>query len=74
MKLVAPPSYRLPVAEAWNPWRALRAREHVRLRWALLPRGTRGLLKLDGDRATISLDARLDQRQRNATLAHETRP
>lgn len=57
------------MAEAWNPWRALRAREHLRLRWARLPDGTTGLCDMRA--GVVTIDARLDQRHRNATLAHE---
>lgn len=55
----------------WNPWRALRQRDHVTLRWARLPAGTRGLWVSDGTTATITIDARLGRVERNATLAHE---
>lgn len=55
----------------WNPWRAPRERGHVTLRWALLPHGTRGHLTIDFNGAVVTIDARLDQRQGNATLAHE---
>lgn len=55
----------------WNPWRALREREHVRLAWTRL-RGTRGLWESHGDgRVTIHLDPRLSRRERRCVLAHE---
>ena len=56
---------------AWNPWRALRERDWVSLRWARLPAGTRGLWVSDGTTSTITIDARLGRVERNATLAHE---
>lgn len=59
------------MAERWNPWRALRAREHVELRWVEMPAGTRGAWWLDGDRSVIALSHRLGRRERNAVLAHE---
>lgn len=55
----------------WNPWRVLRRREHLRLQYAYLhPSRGRIVEHPDGLR-TITLDRRLDQVQRNATLSHE---
>ena len=51
----------------WNPWRALREREHLTLFVGRLPDGVRGVW-MPG---VIVLDHRLGRRQRNATLAHE---
>lgn len=50
----------------WNPWKSLRDRAHLTLRWAHLD----GLLGyLDGN--TIVLHDDLDRVERNAVLAHE---
>lgn len=57
-------------SRAWNPWRALRARTHLRLVHAPLPPSVRGVL-VDGDPRTIVLADRLSRVERNATLAHE---
>lgn len=60
-------------SRAWNPWRALRDRRHLRLVYAELPDecGRGALLEeADGSR-TVILDYRLDRRDRNAVLAHE---
>lgn len=51
----------------WNPWTALRQREHLTLVVVRLPDGVRGVWTP----GIIALDHRLDRRQRNATLAHE---
>lgn len=57
---------------AWNPWRALRNRDHIHLHRhpsARLAGG--GYLASNGRRAVIVLDPDLDRRQRAAALAHE---
>ena len=55
----------------WNPWRALRARDHLELRWAdLAP--AKGLLTVDSAGIRIVwLHRALSRRWRSATLAHE---
>lgn len=55
----------------WNPWQALREREHVRFARRDLPGDVEGVYCVRGDRAAILLDTDLDRRQRNAVLAHE---
>lgn len=55
----------------WKVWGELRRRPHLELAWAYLT-GHRGRIEDVGDgRRRIVIDARLDQRQRRATLAHE---
>lgn len=57
----------------WNPWRALRAREHITLDFETLPASTGGAFIAtwpDGD-VNIVLDPQLDRRERAAALAHE---
>ena len=49
----------------YHPWRDLRARAHLSLRWAVLP-----LLAVT-DGASIYMDSRQSQRQRRSTLTHE---
>lgn len=56
--------------EPWNPWRALRDRPHIELRFALLDRH-RGLWQRDDLGELIVLDARLSRRSRRCVLAHE---
>jgi hypothetical protein len=59
------------MAGRWNPWRELRARPHIRLKWTLL-HGDRGVWELHhGGLVTIHLDPRLSQRERRCVLAHE---
>lgn len=61
------------VSRAWNPWRALRERGHLRLVYADLPASCGGgalLEEPDGSRRVV-LDFRLDRTARNAVLAHE---
>ncbi|MFT3852127.1 MAG: hypothetical protein QM733_05240 [Ilumatobacteraceae bacterium] len=54
----------------WNPWRALRDRPEIELRFADL--GTlRGLWQRDHLGELIVLDAGLDRRARRCVLAHE---
>lgn len=53
----------------WNPWAALRQREHLTLRWARL-RGCREVIVDRPEGRTIYLEASLCQRDRNALLAH----
>lgn len=55
----------------WNPWRDLRAREHIELAWAYLQSGRGRIDDVGGGRRRITLDARLDRRSRCATLGHE---
>lgn len=60
------------MAGGWNPWRALRAREHVHLEWRDLPDGIDGFwAPLPGGRAVIALAARLRRTERRCVLAHE---
>lgn len=54
----------------WNPWRALRDRPHIELRFAYLG-GSRGIWQRDALGDVIVLDARLDRRSRRCVLAHE---
>lgn len=56
---------------AWNPWRALRERDHIALRLDRLPGRILGLYVPRGDRAEIIIDSRLLRRERSAVLAHE---
>lgn len=57
---------------AWNPWRALRARQHIDLHRHPSARLTGGAYcARAGDRAFIVLSPDLDRRERNAALAHE---
>jgi hypothetical protein len=56
----------------WNPWRSLRAREHLDLEWRDLPPGVDGAwVPRRGGRAVIVLAARLTRRARRCALAHE---
>lgn len=56
----------------WNPWRALRARAHIRFALDHLPDGVGGAVYgKRGDVAAIVIDRRLSQRDRAAALAHE---
>lgn len=54
----------------WNPWRALRERPHIELRFADLD-GRRGLWQRDEHGDLIVLDAALDRVARRCVLAHE---
>lgn len=59
------------MAGRWHPWRDLRGRSHIDLEWGYLTAG-RGRIDDVGDgRRRITLDARLDRRERSATLGHE---
>lgn len=59
------------VAE-WNPWRELRAREHIVFMLDPIAEvGGGAAYYRRGDRAAIVIDPDLDQRQRAAALAHE---
>jgi hypothetical protein len=57
--------------ERWNPWRDLRAREHIVFRRARLDGRAVGLYIEDGTRTEIVLDDRLLRRERLCVLAHE---
>lgn len=57
-------------AGRWNPWRALRDRPHIELRFGRLG-GLQGLWQRDHLGELIVLDDRLDRRQRRCVLAHE---
>jgi hypothetical protein len=55
----------------WRVWGELRRRAHIELVWAFLG-GRDGQIQDVGDgRRIITLDARLDQRERRAALGHE---
>ncbi len=55
----------------WRVWGELRRRPYIELVWAILV-GHRGRIeRLGGDRRRITIEARLDQRERRAVLAHE---
>jgi hypothetical protein len=56
--------------QRWNPWRALRERSHIELRFADLG-PHRGLWQRDGLGDIIVLDVTLDRRSRRCVLAHE---
>lgn len=58
------------MSAAWNPWRALRSRSRVELRFADLA-GRKGLWQRDSQGDLIILDAGLDRRSRRCVLAHE---
>lgn len=69
---VRPPQYgRRMAGRRWNPWRALRERDHIELVFADIPAGTDGAWFPFGPTSTIVLDVGLDRIHRNATLAHE---
>ena len=57
-------------ADLFNPWRELRARPWIELRWTFL-RGQRGLWVPETVGSTIHLDPRLGRRERRCVLAHE---
>lgn len=59
------------MSEAWNPWRALRARDDIELVWADLPDDLLGTVAEDGGGFVITLDPRLDRVTRRCVLAHE---
>lgn len=58
---------------AWNPWQALREREHIELGMVddLPERTGGGVYAREGNLAVILIDSRMHRRDRNAVLAHE---
>lgn len=54
-----------------NPWRELRSREEITLRFAALPQDVLGQYEETADAKTITLDRSLDREERRATLCHE---
>lgn len=54
-----------------NPWRELRERAEVELRWLDMPDGVRGAWWIESGRRVIALSHRLRRRERNAVLMHE---
>ncbi|MCW2750792.1 MAG: hypothetical protein JWR83_1902 [Aeromicrobium sp.] len=61
-------------ADGWDPWRVLRQRTHLTLRWARLhPQSPGEGQPIDGclHGTTITLDSRLTRWRRAATLTHE---
>lgn len=67
---VARPSYRVGMG-GWNPWRALRGREHLDFRLAPLPHDLGAVYWPRGRRAAIIIDPSLTRAERNVALAHE---
>lgn len=59
----------LGAEDRWNPWRSLRDRPDVTLRWARLT-NTRGYTR-PGPPIVLTLDYRLSRRERRSVLAHE---
>jgi hypothetical protein len=59
------------VGVGWNPWRVLRERPHLELAWALLSAGKGRIEDKAAGGRRITIDARLDRRNRSATLGHE---
>ncbi len=58
--------------QRWNPWRALRSRPHITLRFDPIARqGGGGIYYRRGDQAVIVLDPALSRRDRRSLLAHE---
>lgn len=57
--------------EIWHPWRALRARPDIILRWAIFPPGTNGRIVDTGRYTIVELDGRLRYEGRRCTLTHE---
>lgn len=57
---------RVEYERRWNPWKALRDRSHLTLKYADL-----GILDGAIIGETITLNTKLDRRGRNAALAHE---
>lgn len=56
----------------WHPWRALRERAHIELRFDPAAEATGGAVYgLVGERAAIVIDPGLDQVERRCALAHE---
>jgi hypothetical protein len=55
----------------WNPWRVLRAREHLRLTWAPLAPGRGRIEDLPAGFRRITLDITLERRERSEVLGHE---
>lgn len=69
---VAPPRHDASVGGAWNPWRALRSREHITFRLASLAEWDLDAVYWQrGERAVIVIDPALTRVERNAALAHE---
>jgi hypothetical protein len=55
----------------WQPWRELRDRPHIGLRFTDLPAGLQGVYARRGDRAAILLERTLGRVERRCVLAHE---
>ena len=72
---VTPPAYGRTVVERaapWNPWRALRERDHILFRRDSVAAEMGGALYArKGRRAAIVIDPALPRRERAAALAHE---
>jgi hypothetical protein len=59
------------VERGWHTWRVLRERSHLKVTWGVLSRG-RGRIEQTGRKErTITLDVRLDRRERSEVLGHE---
>lgn len=54
-----------------NPWRELRHRTEVELRWLVMPEGVRGAWWIEDGQRVIALAHNLDRRTRRAVLMHE---
>jgi hypothetical protein len=59
------------MALGWNPWRELRRRPHLLLRWGHLGSMGGRIDDLPNGMRQITLDIDLDRVHRNAVLAHE---
>lgn len=55
----------------WNPWRTLRSRPHLELTWGYLSQGRGRIEEIGRGRRLITLDVRLNRRERSEVCGHE---
>lgn len=72
MLFVTDPGYGSDMGQNWNPWRSLRARDHILFALSQHAKiGGGAIYARRGDLAAIVIDPDLGRVDRNAALAHE---
>lgn len=72
MLYVTPPTYRHTMPTTWNPWRALRDRDHLTFAYSRHAQiGGGAIYARRGTHAAIIIDPDMPRSERNAALAHE---
>lgn len=59
------------VSDMYHPWRLFRNLTHVKLRWAPLPPGIKGVTDFDTNEVVMDPDQHANSADRRSTISHE---